>query len=196
VCTLVSARDVLLFLKVRDCENHPLVQKCWESSPPSKLGDVHELGPREGTMIFLREIHGATNKTGPSFQPFFPLSRNWKHDLDFWHQILMVGSRDLLWKNWDRIGIPGSGKKKQKKAKARKLPFNSLQGFRKKIIAGYKMETLQDVSFSRKTCLLSVGFMIHIPLEATIWLWSNLPWKLLEFCEFWASERENCWVGH
>jgi hypothetical protein len=43
--------------------------------------------------------------------------------------------------------------------------------------------------------LLSVGFMIHIPLEA-IWPWSNLPWKLLEFCEFWASERENCWVGH
>jgi hypothetical protein len=28
------------------------------------------------------------------------------------------------------------------------------------------METLQDVPFARKMCLLSVGFMTHKPLEA------------------------------
>jgi hypothetical protein len=78
VCTLVSARNVLLFLKVRDCENHPLVQNVGKVHLIAKLRaivtlykHVHELGPREGTMIFLREIHGATNKTGPSFQAFF-----------------------------------------------------------------------------------------------------------------------------
>jgi len=63
-------------------------------------------------------------------------------------------------------------------------------------IAGYKMETLQDVPFARKMWLLSVGFMAHKPLEVIIWLWNNIPWKLLEFCDCKASERENCWVGH
>ncbi len=63
-------------------------------------------------------------------------------------------------------------------------------------IAGYKMETLQDVPFARKMCLLSVGFIAHKPLEATTWLWSNLPWKLLKFCDCKACERESCWVGH
>jgi hypothetical protein len=29
------------------------------------------------------------------------------------------------------------------------------------------METLQEVPFARKMCLLSVGFMTHKPLEAT-----------------------------
>jgi hypothetical protein len=58
------------------------------------------------------------------------------------------------------------------------------------------METLQDVPFARKMCLLSVGFIAHKPLEATTWLWSNLPWKLLKFCDCKACERESCWVGH
>jgi hypothetical protein len=43
-------------------------------------------------------------------------------------------------------------------------------------IAGYKMETLEDVPFARKMWLLSVGFMTHKPLEATIcvrsWFWT------------------------
>jgi hypothetical protein len=40
------------------------------------------------------------------------------------------------------------------------------------------METLQDVPFAGKMCVLSVGFMTHKPSEATIWLWSNLPLKI------------------
>jgi hypothetical protein len=134
VCTLVSAGNVLLFLKVRECGNHPLVQNVGKVHLIASSGQtvtlykhVHDLGPREGTVIFLRDKHGATNKTGPTFQPFFLSVKElktlghmiWASGIECWWLVLVT--------YFERTGIELApwiwGKKKTEKGKSKQTPF-------------------------------------------------------------------------